>query len=98
MRVILAGVEPVPHRVMGIIQEAEILGGAADVVTRRQRVMEDMIGTVEASRILGVSVKTVQWWFDAGNLKGAVRADGRRLISRSHAEQLAMERSSADRK
>jgi predicted site-specific integrase-resolvase len=62
------------------------------MVTTKQKVLDDLIGTSEAARILGVTITTVQRWFDAGNLRGAVRADGQRQVSRSDAERLAKER------
>jgi predicted site-specific integrase-resolvase len=60
----------------------------------RKRVLEDLIGASQAARIMGVSLKTAQWWFDVGKVEGAVRADGKRLFSKSDAERVAEERSS----
>jgi predicted site-specific integrase-resolvase len=62
------------------------------MVTTKQKVLDDLIGTSAAARVLGCTVTTVQKWFDSGNLRGALTADGRRLVSKSDAIRVAAER------
>uniref|UniRef100_UPI0004720A9A helix-turn-helix domain-containing protein n=1 Tax=Methylobacillus glycogenes TaxID=406 RepID=UPI0004720A9A len=56
---------------------------------------EEFISTREASKILDVSLRTVQLWVESGILKAWKTAGGHRRISQSSVDQILLQRRQA---
>ena len=59
-------------------------------MTPRQTVMKTFCTSAEAAQLLGVALRTVQLWTEAGLLQGWKTAGGHRRISRESVQRLVV--------